>query len=235
MIKITLSILITVFLLATGCSTSPPPPPRATEFEPLPQEPTHTISINIDSIPSGADVYTIELDGQLGSKIGTTPFIHTCGVAEKYEVYKDTKERISRSVTYAWGAGCHWDRNDSITTTGEFSTIGYYPSSNLVLQIALAKGDHSIAVASKKLHTANLKLKNKTIALTVPLKTLEQVNQEVELYLRQQELANARNNNVQSPSQNQNITIRQKKDGLDSVNSGLDALIKMQALGAFNR
>ena len=61
------------------------------------------------------------------------------------------------------------------------------------------------------------------------------MNQEVELYLKQQALANARNNNVQSPNQNQNITITQKKDGLDSVNSGLDALIKMSALGAFNR
>ena len=101
--------------------------------------------------------------------------------------------------------------------------------------MALVKGDHSIAVASKQLQDILAELENKTIALTVPLKTLAQVNQEVELYLRQQALANARTNNVRSTSQNQNITITQKKDGLDSVNSGLDALIKMQALGAFTR
>jgi len=219
MIKIKLSILMTVFLLATGCSTSPPP--RATEWGPYPQSPTHTISVNIDSIPSGADVYAIEEDGQLGAKIGTTPFVHACGVGQQWLVYTDTKERKALLNTRGWGDGTHWEQ------------ITEY-SYGVVLKIALVKGEHSIAVASKTLQKHGFEAEDKAIALTVPLKTLAQVNQEMELYLRQQALANARNNNVQSLNQNQNITIQQKKDGLDSVNSGLDALIKMQALGAFN-
>lgn len=220
MIKITLSIVITVFLLSTGCSTSPPP--RATEVEPVPQSPTHTISVSIDSIPSGADVYAIEKDGQLGSKIGKTPFVHKIGVAHQFLVYTDTKERSFVQDSFAWGGGTHWE-SKAIEMNGY--RYGYSPK--LFLNIALAKGEHSIAVASKELPP----MKNETISLTVPMKTLAQVNREVELYLRRQ----ARNNNVQSLNQNQNITITQKKDGLDSVNSGLDALIKMSALGAFNR
>lgn len=216
MIKIKLSIFTTVFLLATGCSTSPPP--RATELEPDPQEPTHTIRVNIDSIPSGADVYAIEKDGNLGAKIGTTPFVHKIGVAVRWYVYPDTKERAHNSGrTRSWGHAVDWKSN------------------KLFLRIALAKGDHSIALASKELQNAFADRENKTISLTVPLKTLAQVNQEYELYLRKQELANARNSYVQSPNQNQNITITQKKDELDSINSGLDALIKMSALGAFSR
>jgi len=230
MIKITLSILITVFLLATGCvEVYRVPPPRATELGPVPQNPTHTISVNLDSIPSGADVYSIEKDGQLGGKIGTTPFVYKVGIADQYRVYTDTRERISRDHCLVWGAGTSWE--DDLTEDGAIR-VG---SKMLALNIALVKGDHSIAVASKELRRTSVEPEDRTIALTVPLKTLEQVNREVELYLRQQALVNARNNNVQSLNQNQNITIQQKKDGLDSVNSGLDALIKMSALGAFSR
>ena len=226
MIKITLSILTTVFLLATGCSTSPPP--RAEELEPKPQSPTHTISVSIDSIPSGAEVYAIEKDGQLGGRIGTTPFVHKCGVAYQWRVYTDTKERVSLRAG-DWGSGIY--RQTVRWGNGTMWKI----SNQMFLNIALVKGDHSIAVASKLLFDYGQDPEDKTISLTVPLKTLAQVNQEVELYLRQQALANARNNNVQSLNQNQNITITQKKDGLDSVNSGLDALIKMSALGAFSK
>lgn len=226
-----------VFFVIAGCETTSEPPPRATELEPKPQRPTHTISVNIDSIPSGADCYAIEEDGQLGAKIGTTPFVHEIGVADRYRLYTDTKERTSfehflegdSTEHFVWGDGAHWERE--LTESGAI-VIG---SSMLVLKIALAKGDHSIAVASKKLRSSSVEAENKAISLTVPLKTVEQVNREVELYLRQQALADARNRNVQSSDKNQNITITQKKDELDSINSALDALIKMNALGAFDR
>lgn len=204
MTKITLGILITTFLLVAGCATNESPR-RATELEPLPQNPKYTVSITIDSIPSGADVYAVEEDGQLGEKIGTTPFMHECGIAWQNYVYSDTKEHAGRYYReVAFGSGTH------IFGSGTHIIDRY---GDLVLNIALVKGDHSIAVASKVLLPINSTYKDAKIALTVPLKTLAQVNRELELYLRQQELANARNSSVQGPSQNQNITVTQKKDG----------------------
>lgn len=190
-------------LLVTGC--------RTTTLGPVPDRAKYTISVEIDSIPSGANVYAIEGDGQLGRKIGTTPFVHRCGLAPRYRVWSDTKERSDSHYheAYGWGTGTFWRQvNDRKILT---------------LDIALAKGDHSLGVARKTIWVYGDDMKGERIALTVPLKTLAQVNREVEMRLRQQAL-----------SRNQNINVYQQKDGLDSINSGLDALIKLQGLGAFS-
>lgn len=180
-------------------------------LEPAPTHPKHVITVTVDSIPSGADVYAIEKDGTLGAKVGTTPFEHTCGVAPQFEVFKDTMKPLRVSQTYGWGTGTLW------------KLVG--PKQVLLLNLALAKGDHSLAVASKEIWIVGEdELRDKAIALTVPLKTLAQVNQEVEMHLRQQGL-----------NQRQNINVQQQKDGLDSINGGLDALIKLRGLGAFSR
>jgi len=198
--------LLTCVLLVAGCGTI-----RTTSLEPVPDRAQYTLSVMIDSIPSGADVYAIEGDGQLGAKIGTTPFVHTCGLAGRDKFYDDTKERLGHYYeAYGWGTGTFWKQDGDRKL--------------LVLDIALAKGNHSIAVASKTIWSYGDTMNDNRIALTVPLKTLEQVRWELEAYLRQQSL-----------NQQQRIIIQQQKDGLDSINSGLDALIKLQGLGAFRR
>lgn len=190
-------------LFVTGC--------RTTSLGPVPDRAEFTISVEIDSIPSGADVYAIEGDGQLGRRIGTTPFVHTCGLAARHQIWDDTKENINNCYyrAYSWGTGTFWRQANERKI--------------LTLDIALAKGDHSLGVARKTLWVYGDSMKDECIALTVPLKTLAQVNREMEMYVRQQAL-----------NRNQNINVYQQKDGLDSVNSGLDALIKLQGLGAFS-
>ena len=196
-------LLTSAIIVLAGCRTA--------SLGPVPENPKYSISITIDSIPSGADVYAIESDGKLGRRIGTTPFVHTCGLAPRYRVWDDTKEISSGGYVeaFGWGAGTVWKR------VGERKV--------LVLGVALAKGKHSLAVASKEIWTYGETMKDDRIALTVPLKTLAQVNREMEIYLRQQALR-----------RDQNINVYQQKDSLDSINSGLDALIKLHGIGAFN-
>jgi hypothetical protein len=202
--RIKFAVLLISILLVVGCGTT-----RTKSLGPIPDRPKYSISVTIDSIPSGADVFAIESDGQLGARIGTTPFVHRCGLAPRYQVWDDTKEALDGySEAYGWGKGTFWKK------VGKRKV--------LVLDIALAKGDHSLAVASKTIWSFGETMKNNSIALTVPLKTLTQVNREMELYLRQRAI-----------NRDQNINVYQQKDGLDSVNSGLDALIKLQGLGAF--
>jgi hypothetical protein len=198
--RIMLTVLLTSIPLIVGC--------RTTSLEPVPDRPKYTVSVTVDSIPSGADVFAIESDGKLGRRIGRTPFVHTCGLAPRLRVWDDTKKSLGYAEAYGWGAGTVWRQ------------VG--GRKLLVLGIALAKGDHSLAVASKTIWSYGDAMDNKRIALTVPLKTLAQVNREIEMYLRQQAL-----------NRNQNINVYQRKDGLDSINSGLDALIKLRGLGAF--
>jgi len=204
------TILLAALFFVAGCG--PSGPTRTTIMGPEPSRPEQTISVTIDSIPSGADVYAIEKDGNLGAKIGTTPFVHLCSVARQYSLWSDTKERYHVESFSAWGGGVQWESHKIWKV--------------LSLNIALAKGDHSIAVASKEIFRSYRgvfdveEFTDKDIALTVPLKSLAQVNREMEIYLRQQSL-----------NSQQNITIHQQKDGLDSINSGLDALIKMHGLG----
>ncbi len=196
--------LLTALFFGSGCASSQ-------ILGPIPSRPSHTISVKIDSIPSGADVYAIETDGQLGAKLGTTPFLHNCGLASQNWLRRDTKEAVSYKTPYGWGGGTVWN------------TVGKNRTRLLFLNIALAKGDHSLAVASKEIWRYGEIICDKNIALTVPLKSLAQVNREMEMYLRQQAL-----------NRNQDINVYQRKDGLDSINSGLDALIKLQGLGAFS-
>jgi len=196
-------LLVSVFF-ATGCGSS--------HLEPAPTEAENTISVYIDSIPPGADVYAIDHDGQIGIKLGRTPFVHKSGVAPQYVVSTNTGERIMLSQVHAWGAGVQW------------RTVEGLREQSLFLNIALAKGSHSLAVASKELFQYRETIRNKKIALTVPLKTLAQVNREVEQRLQQQ-----------TRNSQQNVNIQYQKDGLDSVNSGLDALIKLNGLGALMR
>ena len=195
-------LFMSMLLLVVGC--------RTTSLGPVPGRSEYTISVTIDSIPSGADVFAIESDGQLGAIIGTTPFVHTCGLAARHRIWDDTKERSDPYYheAYGWGTGIFWKQ------VGDRKV--------LVLDIALAKGAHSLAVASKTIWSYGDTMNDNRIALTVPLKTLEQVRWELEAYLRQQSL-----------NQQQRIVIQQQKDGLDSINSGLDALIKLHGLGAF--
>lgn len=194
-----------------GCSTI-----RGYEYqlEPKPTKPEYTRSVTIDSIPSGADVYAIETDGQLGAKIGTTPYVHKIGVADRNWLRSDTKERLYLEELVVWGVG----------TTLEWKGGGQYYERIVLLNIALALGDHSVAVASKQIFSTEEEWIDKNVSLTVPLKTLAQVNLEMEMYLRQQAI-----------NRQQNITIQQKEGSLDSVNSGLDALLKLNALRAFGK
>ena len=193
-----------LFLMAgcIGCGT----------LEPEPSRPQYTVSIDIDSIPHGADVYAIESDGQVGAKIGTTPFTHTIGVAAQYWV-DSSGEPYSLKNQWAWGHGVSskWDNPSSKMN----SRILVY------LNIALTKGNHSLAVGKKMIYSSDDR-RDKKVFLTVPLKTLAQVNRETEVYLRQRAINGQRN-----------INVRHEKDGLDSINSGLDALIKLNGLGAF--
>ena len=202
--KIFSTMLLTVLLFGSGCASN-------MILGPIPSSPSNTISVKIESIPSGADVYSVDTDGQLGAKLGTTPFVYNCGLASQDWLRRDTKEVVSYVTPYGWGAGTVW------------KTSGNNSRGMLYLNIALAKGDHSIAVASKEIWHYGENIRNKNVALTVPLKSLAQVNRETEMYLRQQAL-----------NRNQDINVYQRKDGLDSINSGLDALIKMQGLGAFS-
>ena len=203
--KIVSTMLLTALFFIAGCASD-------RIVGPIPSRPAYTISVKIDSIPSGADVYAIETDGQLGAKLGTTPFLHNCGLASQNWLRRDTKEVVCYKTPYGWGRGTVWKE-----VSGNRRAL-------LFLNIALAKGDHSLAVASKEIWHYGETMHDKNIALTVPLKTLPQVNREMEMYLRQQAL-----------NRQQNINIQHQKDGLDSINSGLDALIKLQGLGAFKR
>jgi len=198
-------LLVVSVVCIAGCGTP-------TILGPVPSEPEHTISVTIDSIPTGANVYAIDKDGQIGAKLGTTPMVHKCGIAGRYRIHRDTKARVSKAEYYAWGAGTQWKmakRPNGLQYNGLF------------LNVALAKDDHSIGVGSKELTLMLDKNTDTHLALTIPLKSLEQVNRELEIYLQQQAL-----------NRQQNINIQYQKDGLDSVNSGLDALIKLQGLGA---
>lgn len=201
--KIVSAMLLTALFFVAGCASS-------RILGPIPSRPSNTISVKIDSIPSGADVYAIETDGQLGAKLGTTPFLHNCGLASQNWLRRDTKEVLSYKTPYEWGGGTVW------------KYVGQNRQALLFLNIALAKGDHSLAVASKEIWRYGETIRDKNIALTVPLKTIAQVNREMEMHLRRQAL-----------NQPQNINIQYKKDGLDSINSGLDALIKLNGLRAF--
>ena len=193
--------LLASFVVATACKT------RQSSLGPVPDKPLYTISITIESIPSGADVFAIESDGQLGARLGTTPFVYTCGLAPRFKFWNDTQENlVGYAEAFGWGAGATWRQ------------VGGQKKLNLA--IALAKGSHSLGVASKEIWTYGEQMNNKHVALTVPLKTLDQVNREMDRYVRQQ-AANSR----------QHITIQQQRDTLGSINSGLDALIKLQGLG----
>jgi hypothetical protein len=97
----------------------------------------------------------------------------------------------------------------------------------MLLNIALVKGDHSLAVVSKKITSGGAVPVKKT-AITVPLKTLAQVNREMEMHIQQNAIASQQNSQ-------QNINIHQQKDGLDSINGALDALIKLNGLGTLFR
>lgn len=200
--RATLVVLIVGMLLLAGCRTN--------SLGPAPDRPKFTIAVAIESIPSGADVYAIAADGQLGRRLGTTPFVHHCGLAPRHRIWDDTKEQIDNAYyeAFGWGAGTSWKVVDQKQV--------------LSLDIALAMGSHSIAVASKTLWSFGDTMKDGEIALTVPLKTLDQVRWELEAYLRQQAL-----------NQQQRVLIQNQKDGLDNINSGLDALIKLRGLGAF--
>lgn len=199
------AILIIALLFVAGCGINQ-------IRGPMPTSPEATISVAIDSIPSGADVYMIENDGQLGRKIGTTPFTFTCGLAGQYWLRRGTNERIKLIANQRWHWGCgqwKWNKGNHI---------------DLFLNIAFAKGNHSIAVTSKKLYASfwQTTLRDMNYSLTVPLKTIAQVNREMEMALRQQNL-----------SRQQRITIQQQKDGLGTINSALDALIKYRGLRAY--
>lgn len=179
---------------------------------PKPTQPKFTITINIDSIPSGADVYAIESDGQLGKKIGATPFVHTVGVAGQEEYWEYVEPFNSFCYTnwsqiWAWGAGAVFETDRT-----------------LFLKIALAKGEYMIGYAKKEIYHEREGQADKTLSLTVPLQTIQQANFDKQIQVQQEAL---------QAQQNQNITIQNQKDGLDNVNSGLDALLKLQGLGAF--
>lgn len=199
-------VLASLPLALGGCSTVDPKPAR----------PTATVAVTIDSIPSEADVYAIERDGNLGRKLGTTPFVYEVGLAPQWR--RDTTGLTADILedVYMWHyGGVKWEfrRGSGQWRDGQA----------LVLDVALAKDDHSIGVASKAIFDSRDGFTDKRVALTVPLKSIEQVNREIEMYLRQQAL-----------SSQQRIVIQQQKDELDSINGALDAMIKLRGLGVFD-
>ncbi|MCH8474046.1 MAG: hypothetical protein LAT55_02340 [Opitutales bacterium] len=196
--------VLTAFLFASGC--------RSTRLGPEPATPEFTISVTIDSIPSGADVYAIEEDGHLGRKLGTTPFVYECGIAPQYRFWSDTEEPAFVSGFWRWGEGTHWRQVKGRST--------------LFLDLALAKGDHSIGVASKEIFASptwrsDEELRDLDIALTVPLKSLDQVKWEWQAYLQKKAL-----------SKEKRIIIQPEQGELTSINSSLETLIKLQQIQA---
>ena len=193
-----LSLLPCLYL--TGC-----------QYEPIPQKPEYTFAVTVDSVPSGAGVYTIDSSGYLGTKLGETPLTHYVGISGQYIVSNFSGKRDTNANVFIipYGEGLVWENKTTIA-----------------LQLVILKENYEPQIITKDLfhptpkwgcagytHSSfsGLNTINKR-SVTVPLTSLSQAN-----FNRQLEVQ-------------QNINIRNEKDSLDTVNSALDALIKLRAL-----
>lgn len=208
--------LLMLSVILAGCATT------VSYYDPRPANPEYTISVSIDSIPTGANVYAIANDGQLGKIIGTTPFVHEIGLAGHYtSTYSNgerTKRELNDFMAHLWGEGIHDEGHYDPSSIGTYTIYS--------LEIALVKDNHSIGVAKKEIYSSWWKPKSSSLSLTVPLKTIEQVNFERQLAVQKQAQSAQRNSQ-------QNITVQHQKDDIDTINGALDALIKLNGLGAF--
>jgi hypothetical protein len=92
--KILPSILMVSLLFSSGCQSYYDSLNGYTTAELQASYFQGTFSASIDSIPSGADVYAIEPDGHLGSKIGTTPFTYSWPVTCQYRDFKNRSNPV---------------------------------------------------------------------------------------------------------------------------------------------
>jgi len=89
--------LLTMTVLAGGC----------TPLGPVPTEPEVHMRVQINSIPSGADVYAVDpKDGTLGQRLGRTPFDINVGLA--WRRFSDGSPYFGADALYGWGRGVYW-------------------------------------------------------------------------------------------------------------------------------
>jgi hypothetical protein len=177
-----------------------------------------TITVIIDSIPSGSDVYEISEDGELGKRLGTTPYEHKIGIAAQYVNNTETLRPMYCNNVYAWGKGTHWARD---AQNRNFC---------LKLRVALWKEGNAFGISEKTIFKRYLDrragkygryhpaedIKPQDISWTIPLKTIEQLKAELATRAVQH-------------TGNQNIVIQNQKDDLDKTNGLFDLLFKMKA------
>lgn len=135
----------------SGCST----------LGPIPESPEATITVLVESVPSGADVYAVESDGKLGARLGRTPCEVTFGLARSHWMRGDQRvEPGPPSHCRAWGPGAYW--------------VNTPPRRLLVTHMAcMLNGGEHVGSQWKTLWSSTEPVADRKVYLTIPLVTRE--------------------------------------------------------------
>jgi len=132
-----------------------------------PIEPEYTVKVIIDSVPSGADIYTLGDQGYLGEKLGTTPAEFEVGFANRRSVNTGAIDPSNWSL---------WRPNKEegfINWSNDASLSAY-------LNFVLLKDEYARQDITRwTFHTPDTeRLQDSQKTITIPLKTTEEARQE---------------------------------------------------------